>query len=149
MPIGASEDPLGAFNFFVEVQPWLSGAFRECSGLGSETETAEYKASGPGGQFVIQKVPGNMKWSNINLKRGISSSMDAWKWRKEVEEGKVDSARSNGSIIMYNQTGAEVARWNFTRGWPSKISGPSMNANGTEIGIEELEIVHEGLIRDH
>jgi phage tail-like protein len=40
-----------------------------------------------------------------------------------------------------------VARWDFKDGWPSKVSGPSMNAQNNEIGIEELEIVHEGLVR--
>ena len=64
------------------------GAFRECTGLGSENEVVEYKASGPKGEFVIKKVPGRMKWNNITLKRGITDAMDMWKWRKLVEDGQ-------------------------------------------------------------
>ena len=52
----------------------------------------EYKASGPKGEFVMKKVPGRMKWNNVTLKRGITSEMDMWKWRKLVEQGKVDLA---------------------------------------------------------
>ena len=96
---------------------------------------------------TIQAVPGRLKWQVINLKRGITDSMDAWKWRKMVEEGQVDQARANGSIVMVDQTGAEVARWNFIRAWPRKISGPSMNSSTNEVGVEELEIVHEKLTR--
>ena len=39
----------------------------------------------------------------------------------------------------------EVARWTFTRGLPSKVTGPSLNAKTGEIAIEELHIIHEGL----
>lgn len=75
--------------------------------------------------------------------------MDIWKWRKQVEQGDIAGARKNGSIIMYDQTNSEVARWNFVNGWPRKVSGPAFNAQNNDIGIEELEIVHEGIIRDH
>ena len=115
--------------------------------MGSENEVVEYKASGPKGEFVIKKVPGRMKWNNITLKRGITDAMDMWKWRKQVEDGEIDSARKNGSIVMYNQAGKEVARWDFVNAWPSKLSGPTANANNNEVGIEELEITHEGYKR--
>ena len=31
--------------------------------------------------------------------------------------------------------------------WPSKITGPTANATNNEVGIEELEITHEGYER--
>lgn len=64
-----------------------------------------------------------------------------------IEDGEVDAARKNGSIVMYNQAGQEVARWDFVNAWPSKLNGPSANANNNEVGIEELEITHEGYKR--
>jgi phage tail-like protein len=147
---GVRSDPLVQAHFYLEVGSHIKGmVFRECSGIGSETELIEYKASGQNDFHTIQMVPGRLKWQVINLKRGITESMDAWTWRKMVEDGKVNAARSDGSIVMVDQTGAEVARWNFIRGWPRKISGPSLNSSTNEIGVEELEIVHEGLIRDH
>ena len=51
------------------------------------------------------------------------------------------------SIVMFSQDHTEVARWNFSKGWPSKISGPSVKADGNDIGVEELTIVHEGIKR--
>jgi phage tail-like protein len=65
-----------------------------------------------------------------------------------VEDGNVSGARKNGSIIMYDQEGTPVARWNFERGWPSKCSGPSVKADGNEIVVEELTIVHEYIKRE-
>jgi phage tail-like protein len=64
-----------------------------------------------------------------------------------VEDGKVDSARRDGSVIMFDQTLKEVARWNFERGWPMKVTGPQPKADSNEIGVEELTIAHEYIRR--
>jgi phage tail-like protein len=143
----ADQDPLVSAFFTIDFGGSVKGAFRECTGLGSENEVVEYKASGDKGKFIMKKVPGRMKWNNITLKRGITDAMDMWTWRKQVEDGKVVDARKNGSIVMYNQQNAEIARWNFVQAWPSKLTGPSANATNNEVGIEELEITHEGYTR--
>jgi phage tail-like protein len=141
------KDPLVSAWFGVEFQGQVTGAFRECTGLGSENDVVEYKASGPKGEFVMKKVPGRMKWNDITLKRGITDTMDMWKWRQKVEEGKVDEARKNGSVVMFNQQGQEIARWDFVSAWPSKISGPTANAGTNDVAIEEMSITHEGYKR--
>ena len=143
----AEPDPLVSAFFTIDFGGSVKGAFRECTGLGSENEVVEYKASGDKGKFVMKKVPGRMKWNNITLKRGITNAMDMWDWRKQVEEGKVEAARKNGSIIMYNQSNEPIARWDFVQAWPNKLTGPSANATNNEVGIEELEITHEGYKR--
>ena len=48
---------------------------------------------------------------------------------------------------MYDQEGQTAAQWNFTDGWPSKISGPTPKADSNEISVEELTIVHEFIQR--
>jgi phage tail-like protein len=143
----AKEDPLVSTWFGVEFQGSVVGAFRECTGMGSEQEVVEYKASGSKGESVIHKVPGRLKWNNIVLKRGITDAMDMWKWRSQVEKGQIDDARKNGSIVMFNQKGEEVARWDFIKAWPSKLTGPTANANNNEVGIEEMELTVEGYER--
>jgi phage tail-like protein len=148
MATGQHKDPLVSFSFYVDVQGTVVGTFRECSGMGSETELIETKESDKG-KIKYMKVPGALKWENIVLKRGLTDSMEMWKWRKQVEQGDIANARKNGSIVMYDQTNTEIARWNFTNGWPRKVSGPTFNAQANEIGIEEMEIVHEGIVRDH
>jgi len=143
----AEPDPLVSAFFTIDFGGSVKGAFRECTGLGSENEVVEYKASGDKGKFIMKKVPGRMKWNNITLKRGITNAMDMWDWRKQIEEGKVEQARKNGSIVMYNQSNEPIARWDFVQAWPNKLTGPSANATNNEVGIEELEITHEGYKR--
>ena len=129
------------------MQGAVTGFFTEISGLGSETEIVDHKVITPEGREIIQKIPGRLKWTEITLKRGVTAEMDMWKWRKLVEDGKISNARKNGSIVMYDEGLKEIARWNFTNGWPSKVSGPQLQADSNAYGIEELTIVHEGIVR--
>lgn len=142
-----NKDPLAGFHYAIEIQGAVTGFFTECSGLGSEHEVIEHKVVDAKGKELIQKIPGRLKWENVSLKRGITDNMDIWKWRKLVEDGKVNDARKSGSIVMMDQNLAEVARWNFERGWPTKVSGPQLKSASGEIGIEDLTIAHEGLYR--
>jgi len=73
--------------------------------------------------------------------------MDIWNWRQEVVDGKIEGARTNCSIIAYNTEGGEVARWNLTNAWPSKIDGPAPKSDASEIMMEEVTVVHEGIER--
>jgi phage tail-like protein len=141
------EDPLVSFHFMIDVQGEITGYFTEVAGLGSESEIIEQKVVNDKGIEIIKKIPGRLKWGDITLKRGITSSLDMWNWRRKVEEGKVGEARKNGSIVMFDQELQEKARWNFVNGWPTKITGPAPKTDSNEIGIEELTIAHELITR--
>jgi len=143
----AEELPLVGFHFAIEMQGVVTGFFTECGGLGSEHEVIEHKVVTEKGNEVVMKIPGRLKWENITLKRGITKNMDIWKWRKEVESGNVDTARRDGSVIMFDQQLTEVARWNFLRAWPVKVTGPQPKSDSNEIGVEELTIAHEYIER--
>ena len=56
------EYPLVGYHFYVEVQGKLLGAFREATGLTSESEKIEYKASGPKGEEITITQPGRTKY---------------------------------------------------------------------------------------
>lgn len=142
------KDPLASYHFFVEAGD-VQGAFRECSGLSSESEVIEDKTADKDGKSITRKIPGRIKYDNLTLKRGITDDLAIWKWRKQVEDGKVDESRRNGSVVLYDQANSEVARWNFEDGWPTKVTGPSLNAGNNEIAVEELVIAIERLVRDH
>ncbi len=74
--------------------------------------------------------------------------MSAWKWRQEVEEGKINQARTNGSIMMLDQDGQKkIATYNFENAWPLKVSGPAPNANSSDLAMEDIEIIFERAYR--
>ncbi|MGY2896272.1 MULTISPECIES: phage tail protein [Deinococcus] len=147
MTAATRKDPLVAAYFAVDFQNGVQGAFRECTGLGSESQVVEYRATDERGKPVLIREPGTMKFTDITLKRGITDSMDMWAWRKQVEDGDIDGARRSGTITLYNQRGEAIARWTFERAWPQKLNGPTYDAKTNEVAIEELTITHEGYKR--
>jgi phage tail-like protein len=71
-----------------------------------------------------------------------------WEWRKLVEQGDMERARKNGSIIMYDRSSNPIAKWNFKKAWPSKISGPTPKDDSNGFGFEEVTLVHEFVERE-
>lgn len=140
-------DPALGFHFRLEVQGRVTGFFTEIGGLGSEHEVIEHKVVDMNGNDLVQALPGRLKWQPITLKRGLTSVRDVWDWRKMVENGKVNEARSNGTITMFNQSLQPVAKWDFKNAWPSKVTGPQLQSDSNTFAIEEMTIVHEGIER--
>ncbi len=142
------EDPLIGFKYSLDIAGKVTGYFTECSGLDIEYDPVELKAVNEKGVPIIIQQPGRIKYSDITLKRGITSNLDIWDWRKEIEEGNVDSARVSGTVTMHSEAGDPIAMWHFERGWPSKVTGPQVKSDSNEYGVEELVIVHERLYRE-
>jgi len=138
------KDPAVVHHFSLEVQGIEECTFREASGFGSTNEVIEHREVAKGRQYIV-KQPGNLKWEDIVLKRGMTDSRELYNWRKLVEEGKIHEARKSGSVIMYDATNSEIGRINFVRGWPSQWKGPDVNTTNNAVSIESLTITHEGM----
>jgi len=142
------EDPLVAFKFGLEIEGKLTGYFTQVGGIGSETEVIAQKiVNAQTGETLIRQIPGRLTWTPITMKRGLTSSVDIWKWREEVVSGKIEKARTNCSIIAYSQDQKEIARWNLENAWPSKVVGPEMDSGSTNYMIEDVTLQHEGVKR--
>jgi phage tail-like protein len=137
-------DPYRGFKFKVQIDGITKAGFREVSGLDAATDAVDYRE---GDGTTIRKLAGLQKFSNITLKRGITTDQDLWKWRSTIMDGKIKDNRKNGQIILLDDEGNEAAEWTFTDGWPTKWTGPTFNATANEVAIDTLEITHEGLKR--
>jgi phage tail-like protein len=62
-------------------------------------------------------------------------------------QGKIGAARKNGSIVLNDFENGEVARYNFTNGWVSKVTMSTLKAGSNEVLMEEISIVCEELQR--
>lgn len=143
MATGVITDPFGNYNFLVEIDGISRAAFQEASGFDSTIDIIEHREGGE--NTTLRKLPGMTKYSNISLKWGITDDRELYDWHRRIVQG--DMERKNGSIVLLNRRGEEVARWNFVRAWPSKWDGPDLNAEGTDVAIEMLELAHEGVER--
>ncbi|MCZ6602449.1 MAG: phage tail protein [Planctomycetota bacterium] len=142
MPNRRSHDPIGNYNFRVEIEGVTQGAFKAVEGLDSQTEIIEYQ---DGDDITLRKRPGKTRYSNIVLKRGFVNSQEFWDWRKAVVDGKVD--RKSGSVILLDDSGGEVMRYNFFEGWPCSWKGFELNGRGSEASVEEIQIAVERIER--
>jgi len=142
-------DPLIGFMYVLKVDGGTkpTGFFTSVEGIGSESEVIEHKWVDDKGKEQVQKIPGRLKWNPVTLKKGITADITFWPWRQQGVDGKMNDARANCTIIMYDRAGTAVAEWTFDNAWPSKITGPSLKSDSNDYGIEEITIVHEGMKR--
>jgi len=141
------KDPQVVDHFSLEIQGLEHGTFREADGIESSNDVIETREMGLGGKQYVTKLPGNLKWGDITLKRGVTDSMELYKWRQAVIDGNMAEARKSGSIILYNAMNEAIGRYDFVRAWPSKYKGPGVNATNNAIASEEITLAHEGLTR--
>ena len=139
------KDPFVNFNFLVEIDGITRAAFHEAGGLDSSVDVIEHPEGGE--NITMRKLPGQVKFSSISLKWGMSDDTDLYKWHRQWVDGDAAAARKNGSIVLLDRQGQEKARWNFFNAWPSKWTGPSFSAEANDIAIESLELAHEGVVR--
>jgi len=139
-------DPYPAFNFQVIV-PGIAddpnaprAGFSEVSGIGASVDVIEYRT---GGDHTIRKLPGLAKYTNVVLKRGVVADLAAWNWMLSGIQGNV--VRADVTIVLLDEQRNQVMRWRLRRAWITKYEGPAMNAKGSEVAIESMELAHEGL----
>jgi phage tail-like protein len=123
------------------------GLFREVSGLDVENEIIENKEIDANGNPVIVKVSGNLKWSNVELKRGLDIDKALWDWRYIVESKGPDAARTDCILQLLDYDGSAIASYTLKQAWPSKYTGASLNAGANEVAVEGVTICHEGFSR--
>lgn len=139
----AQHYPLPKFHFQVE---WggQSIAFSEVSGLDIETEVIEYR-HGASPEYSKSKMPGLRKFSNVTLKRGVfASDNDYYEWFNTVNLNTIE--RRDVIISLLNEEHAPVVVWKIKNAWPIKIQSTDLKADGNEVAIESMELVHEGLV---
>jgi phage tail-like protein len=134
--------PIPKFHFDVT---WDGGelSFTEVTGLVMESQTIDYRA-GDDERFLVQKVPGLKKTSNITLKKGMFKGDDAlWDW---YNLSQTDPARRKDiTIKLLDEEHHAVFTWIVRHAFPVKISSPDLKSDANEIAIETFELAHEGI----
>lgn len=149
-----STDPIVAQNFYLEIDGEniiLSGV----SGLDVEHDVVTIQQNGPTGKMQVVKTRGNVaKAPDLTITRMAPAdalSDPIWKWFIAIRDKGLTmnraSARKNGSIVLYDTSFAEVGRFNFIKGWPSKIATDAVSTESNEAVKETITLVIERLDR--
>ena len=122
-----------------------SGAFAECTGLEATMEPKVIKEGGAN-YGAAQRV-GPVTFATVVLKRGMTSTRHLWEWFALVAGG-ASPYRLDARIEMRDTAGITVLAWRLDNALPVKFKAADLNAKGSEIGVEELHLAHEGLRLD-
>jgi phage tail-like protein len=84
-------------------------------------------------------------YDDIHLSRGKVADPAFWAWIKTVQDGQIDQARKDGSIVLYSYSRGEISRFNFFGGWPSRVEIGKLAAGGDQVLLESVVISIERL----
>lgn len=141
----ARRDPFKNYSFLVEIDGIASSAFKSVSGLAAEAEVIEYR-EGSDPVSSSRKLPGRVRYPNVRLSRGLTTSRDLWDWWQTVVDGTVE--RRNVAITLLDDSRTPVLRWLLREAWVAKFEGPEFDASKNEVAIETIELAHERLELD-
>jgi phage tail-like protein len=147
--------PLHVFRFLVEFRSdslvdgdsneifdVCSGAFSDCTGLEATMEPKKIKEGGR--NYGEAQRAGGVTFATVVLKRGISTNRNLWQIFNALTSGRY-APRLQVSITLRDGQGDAIMGWQLHRAMPVKFKFADLNAKGSEVGIEELHLVHEGL----
>lgn len=149
-------DPMIAKNFFLEIDGSVVSILASVSGLDVEMEVATMQQAGANGKSqIVKTLGGRNKAPDLSLVRmapADATSDKLWGWFNDIHEKGIllsdrTNNRKNGSVVMYDTTGAEIARFNFTNGWPSKISTDQLSVDSNDPVKETITLTIESLAR--
>lgn len=133
--------PIPNFHFDVEFGGNLL-QFTEVSGLDIEVEAIEYR-EGKSPEYKPTKLPGQHKFSNIVLKRGmVQGNNEFFEWINTAIGRQPE--RRDMRIRLLNEEHNPIFVWKVKHAFPVKYIGPLLKSDGNEVAIETLEITHEG-----
>jgi len=123
-------DPYAAHNFTVEINDVAVG-FAEVSGLGCEFDYTEADES------VTSHV------TDVTLRRGITGDTAVWCWVRNAMRGKPDGRTV--TVRLLDDRRAEVCSWVLGQARLRRWSGPTLNAIGGTLAIEEIVLTAQSV----
>ena len=151
-----AHDPIIAQNFFLEIDGEVVSILASVSGLDVEMEVASTQQVGKDGKSqTIKTLAGRNKQGDLQLVRlapADSTQDKLWGWFNDIRGKGIllsdrTNNRKNGSVVMYDSTHVEIARFNFTNGWPSKISTDQLSVDSNDPVKETITLTIETLER--
>jgi phage tail-like protein len=139
--------PYGNQNFLVDLGTGNTAGpeavFCEVILPGISIDVTEYRTGGDK-ESGVNKLPGLARYLDVTLRRGIVGSLDLYNWINEVRNGS-SNARRTVTIQLLSEDRTPVLTWKLLRAWPSKFTGPRLDAKGTDVAMEELVLSYERL----
>jgi phage tail-like protein len=129
-------------RFEVEIDGVEVSGFKEVDIPDQRTKITEYREGTDAAHN--RKLWGQNEYDDLRMTRGAKKGdTKLFDWRQQVVEGKMEEARKNLAVILQDEQGQQIIRWNFTNAWIKDYSPPTLDTSpkGGESGIATEEIV--------
>lgn len=143
-PVGAPPEPPGPEVVLRDPARSLSWTFDACWALGSEHEVIEHKVIDGNGQEIIRKLPGQLRFLDLECSRPLSADRSLWEWRRQVELGEIEEARRDLALDLYDASGRGLDTWTVGAAWPSRLEAVVTSAAARE----RIRFVMENVVRN-
>lgn len=124
------------------------GAFSEVSGLEATMTPKSLKEGGRNWGEV--QLAGPTTFAPVVLKRGITEVKDLWSWFDLCTRQAQHALRLIGTIRVFHPEDFDqnqaLLTWHLTNALPTRFKGPDLSSTASQVAIEELQLVHEGLV---
>jgi len=139
------QDPLRNFRFRLEIDGLQTASFSAVSIGPTTTEVIDYREGTDPSH--VRKLSGLTRYGNVTLKHGVTTSLELYNWHRQIVSGQLATNRKQVAIVVQDEAGADVARYQISEAWPIKYDPGDLNATGNDVFIETLELVNEGVER--
>lgn len=148
-------DPYKTYKFLVYFDKSTSpvAGVSKVSALRRSSDVIEYRE---GGDAIILKGLGRMKYEPITMERGVTFNHDFELWANAAQvltngspATSLAALRKEISIVLLNEEAQPVYRYLVHRCWVSEFQAlPDLDAGANAIAIEHIRIENEGWEKD-
>ncbi|MBM7116690.1 phage tail protein [Archangium primigenium] len=138
---GKRLDPYPGFNFLVEIDGLLTGGFQSVKGLEAQVSYQRQKEGGSPFEYPLVE---HVTYPPLILSHGVTDVDALWEWFDEAQAGLRISPRTV-SVVMLDAQHAPITWWYCVDAVPTRWVGPTLDASGDAVAIEQLELEHQGL----
>lgn len=121
------------------------GSFRNVSGISVETEQTKWKT---GDMLAEMTVPGETRFNNITLKKGVDSNKQISEWRANIFSGDCSAGEDYRDVyILVIDRACVVQRViHVSNAWPSKYELEELDSMSSDALLESVELSHSGWV---
>lgn len=149
-------DPYKNFKFRVKWDGKYVAGVSKVGMLKRSTEVVEHREGGD--PSTVRKSPGQTKYDDITLERGVTHDTEFEKWANKVwnlgsglgSEVSLADFRKDIIIEVYNEAGQLAIAYKVFRAWVSDFQAlPELDASANAIAIQSITLKNEGWERDY
>lgn len=140
----ARDLPYGNARFVVQIDGVEDGAFAEVVLPELSEAVVEYR-DGTDREGASHKLPTRPSVGPMLLRRGFRGTLSLSRWWRQVADGAPDARRDVLVQLFDEGMTAVVAEWRLHRAWPRRYAVSPLDARGTDVVVEEVELVGERL----